>query len=207
VTASRTSKMPAEAPRAARSALETPGGQLTNLRGAGVDVDVRRLGQVFVGLFLVALIALTVVFAIVGINKNAQINRLRQHGVSVQVTVTGCLGLLGGSGSNAAGYACRGTFVFGAHRYHEAIPGDSLYPSGTMIRAVIDPNDPALLDTPGTVAAAHASWRVFLLPIIFAVAALGTATLSIRSRRQNSSPPTASSASGVGEASSTRQGG
>ena len=39
-------------------------------------------------LFLVALAALTVFLAVVGLHQNAQINRLRQHGVTVVVTVT-----------------------------------------------------------------------------------------------------------------------
>ena len=115
---------------------------VATLRGAGVDVDVRRAGRVLVGAVLGALAVLAVVLFVAGAQKNAQITSLRSHGVPVTVTVTGCTGLLGGSGSNAAGYACRGTFSVAGHRYDEAIPGDTLYPPGTPLAAVTVPGDP-----------------------------------------------------------------
>ncbi len=132
------------APSAPERAPEPTG---TTLRGAGVDVDVRRVGRVAVGLCLVALAVVAAILFVVGAHKNAQITRLRQHGVPVTVTVTGCLGLLGGSGSNAAGYACKGRFVLDGHRYLESVPGNVLRPVGTKVRAVAAAGDPPLLST------------------------------------------------------------
>lgn len=155
-----------------------------NLRGAGVDVDMRRLGQVVAGVCLVALVVAVVVLVVAGMDKNAQITRLRTQGVPVEVTVTGCLGQLGGSGSNAAGYSCRGTFTLEGHRYDEDLPGDTLLPPGTMLRGVTVPGDPALVSTPGAVAAEHTSRRVFILPIVLVVAAvLVGGVLLLRRRR------------------------
>jgi len=91
---------------------------VTTLRGAAVDVDARRVARVLVGACLLALAALSATFFVVGASKNAQITDLREHGVPVEVTVTRCLGLLGGSGSNDAGYACRGSFTIGGHRIY-----------------------------------------------------------------------------------------
>ena len=142
---------------------------IMTLRGAGVAVDARRAGRVVGGVCLVALAVLVVVLAVAGVDKNAQITRLRQHGVRVEITVSTCLGLLGGSGSNAAGYACRGTFTVDGRHYDEAIPGNTLFPPGATIRGVIDPGDPALVSTVGAVASEHASWRVFVVPIILVV--------------------------------------
>jgi len=144
-----------------------------------VEVDVRRLGRVVVGGCLLTVAVLAAVFFVVGIHKNAQITSLRRHGVVVDVTVSGCSGLLGGSGSNPVGYACRGTFPLGGHRYDEAIPGDTLYPPGARVRAVAVPGHPPLLSTVRAVRSEHASWRVFILPtslavvLVVAVGALG----------------------------------
>ena len=69
------------------------------------------------------LAVLVVVFTVAGVHKNSQINRLRHDGVPVTVTVTNCLGLMGGSGSNAAGYSCTGTFTIDGTRYTESLPG------------------------------------------------------------------------------------
>ena len=64
--------------------------------------------------------------------------------------MTACLGQLGGSGSNAAGYQCRGSFTIDGRHYNEIIPGTTLLPLGTTVRGVIDPGDPALISTAGS---------------------------------------------------------
>jgi hypothetical protein len=173
----------------------TPEDTRTTLRGAGVDVDVRRVGRVFVALCLVALAVLAVVLFVVGVHKNSQINRLRQHGVAVQVTVSGCLGLLGGSGSNAAGYACRGTFTLGGHRYNESIPGNSLRRPGSKVRAVAVSGDPPLLSTARAVATERASANVFIVPtILLVVLVLLLGVLVLRQRKRRQTTPHDSSA-------------
>jgi hypothetical protein len=154
------------------------------LRGAGIDVDIRRAGRVVALVCMVALAVVTVVLFVAGAQKNAQINRLRQHGVPVEVTVTRCLGLMGGSGSNLAGFQCTGSFTVDGHHYVEAIPGTALYPAGAKIRAVTDPGDPALLSTNAVLATEQASWRVFLLPtILLLITVLVVAALALRQRR------------------------
>ena len=150
-----------------------------------MDVDVRKIGRVVVGACLVALAVLAVVLFAVGAHKNAQITSLRQHGVAVRVTVAQCMGLLGGSGSNAAGYACTGTFTLDGRRYAEAIPGNTLHPPGAGIRAVAVPGSPPLLDTARAVEREQASWRVFILPTVLLVGlALLVVALVLRRRRR-----------------------
>jgi hypothetical protein len=149
--------------------------------------DVRRLGRVFLGIGVLGLAVLVVVLTVAGVQKNDQITRLRQHGVSVEVTVSGCLGLLGGSGSNVAGYACKGTFTLDGRLYREAIPGNTLRPPGSTLHAVTVRDDPGLLDTAGAVAREHASWRVFILPAVLAlVLALVVAAVVLSRRRARS---------------------
>jgi hypothetical protein len=148
-----------------------------------VDVNARLAGRVVVALCLVALAVVTVVLTVAGFHKNDQINRLRQHGVPVAVTVTGCLGLLGGSGSNAAGYACRGTFTLGGHRYNEAIPGNGLRPPGTKVSAVAVAGEPPLLATSHAVATQRASVGVFVVPaILLVILAVLVALVELRRR-------------------------
>jgi len=158
---------------------------VSTLRGAGVEVDVRKIGRVVVGACLATLAVLAVVLFAVGANKNAQITSLHRHGVKVRVTVAKCMGLLGGSGSNAAGYACKGTFTLDGQRYEEPIPGNTLYPPGAGIRAVAVPGNPPLLSTARAVAREQASWRVFILPtFLLVVLALLVGTLALRRRRR-----------------------
>ncbi len=154
---------------AATGEAGTEGQPIMRLRGAGVDVDVRRAARVVVAGCLVALAVVTAVLFAAGVGKNAQINLLRQHGVPVTVTVSGCIGLMGGSGSNLAGYSCKGTFLLDGHRQSDAIPGNTFLRPGSTIRGVTVPSDPGLLSTVGILAAEHSSWKVFILPTILLV--------------------------------------
>jgi hypothetical protein len=158
---------------------------LTPLRAGSVDIDARRIGRAIGVLLLVALVVVAVVLAVAGAQKNNQINRLRSDGVPVTITVSSCLGLLGGSGSNAAGYTCRGTFTVAGHRYTESIPGtNTLYPPGTTIRAVRVPGDPALIAPDKVLATEHASGRVYLLPAVLLVAAGLLVGLALYARKR-----------------------
>jgi hypothetical protein len=157
---------------------------LTPLRAGSVDIDARRIGRAIAVLLLAALVVVAVVLAVAGAQKNNQIDRLRQDGVPVTITVSGCQGLLGGSGSNAAGYSCRGTFTAAGHRYTEGIPGNTLYSPGTTIRAVRVPGDPALVTPLTILAAEQASWRVYLLPAVLLAAAALLLGLLLYSRRR-----------------------
>jgi hypothetical protein len=137
---------------------------VSTLRGAGVEVDGRLVGRILAGILLVSLAVMVAVMFVAGAQKNAQIDGLRQHGVAVEVTVTRCMGLLGGSGSNAAGYVCSGTFTLDGRRFHGTIPGNTIRDPGTQVRAVTIASDPGLLSTVSGVKTEHASWRVFVLP-------------------------------------------
>jgi hypothetical protein len=170
------------------SADVEPADRVGQLRGAGVSVDGRRVGQVAIGIVLVTLLVLTIVFTVVGIHTNQQNDRLHNDGVPVTFTVAGCLGLLGGSGSNAAGYSCHGTYTLDGKTYAEQLPGDSFHRPGSAVPAVAVPGDPALVSPASIVATEHSSASVFVLPIILLVVllALGAILLVLRRRRQGS---------------------
>jgi hypothetical protein len=134
-----------------------------------------------VGLTLVTLAVLGIVFTVVGINKNDQINELRDHGVPVTYVVSKCLGLLGGSGSNAAGYSCQGSYTVDGRRYFENLPGSSRYAPGAEVKAISVRSDPTLLSTPAIVGSERASASVFILPaVLLGVCALLVLALLLR---------------------------
>jgi hypothetical protein len=164
----------------------SPTEPLSRLRGNTVDVDVRRLGKVILAICLLTLVVLVIVFTIVGAHNNSQINRLRHDGAPVTVKVTACQGLLGGSGSNGAGYACTGTFIFEGARHTESIPGSAFYAPRSTLRAVVVPGDPALMTPLSVLAGEHASWKVFILPaVLLVVLVLLVGAVLLRRRRND----------------------
>jgi hypothetical protein len=132
-------------------------------------VDSRRVARGLLGAAAVALAALSVVLLVAALHRNAQITSLRRHGVPVEVTVTDCLGALGGSGSNAAGYSCRGAFVLDGHRYLDRLPGHNLLAPGSTIRLVAVKGNPGLIATRQQVETEHPSAAGFILPTVLLV--------------------------------------
>lgn len=142
--------------------------RIGSLRGANVQFNRRRVGQVVVGLVAATLLVLVVVLTVAAVHSNKQIDTLHDRGVPVTVTVTGCLGLLGGSGSNAAGYSCHGSYTLDGHRYTEPLPGTSLHRPGSTIPAVAVPGDPALLSPDSVIYNQHSSAGVYVVPAVLA---------------------------------------
>jgi hypothetical protein len=179
------------------SGAPRPSGEpLSTLRGAGVNYDARRVGRVVIGICLVTLLALVIVFTVAGVNKNSQINSLHHNGVPVDVRITSCLGLMGGSGSNTAGYSCNGTFIVHGRRYTESLPGTAFHKLGTTVPAIVVPSDPALMSPTSIVRNQHTSASVFLLPGILLIVLLllaGLIVLRLRHAR-NAAPSPAESA-------------
>jgi hypothetical protein len=155
------------------------------LRGAGVQIDGPKVARVLMVLVLATLAVLAVAFTIAGVQKNSQTDRLHHDGVPVTVTVTGCLGLLGGSGSNAAGYSCKGTYTLDGHSYTESLPGSTFHRPGAKLPAVAVPGDPALVSPVSIERNQHSSAGVFVLPaVLFGLFLVGTAAFVWYERRR-----------------------
>ncbi len=162
-------------------------GRVGTLRGASVQFDSHRLVQIAVGLVLGALVVLVVLMTVIGIHTNQQIDRLHNDGVPVTVTVTGCLGQLGGSGSNTASYSCNGSYVLDGHRYVESLPGTALHAPGTKLAAVAVPGDPALVSPVSVESNQRASNGVFLVPLVlFVILIVLVTALALRQRSRRS---------------------
>ena len=164
---------------------------LTTLRGAPVGVDARRAARVIVTILLTALAALVVSLFVADAHTNAEITSLQRHGVPVEITVSGCNALLGGSGSNAAGYRCRGSFELDGHRYQETVPDDSLYAMGAKVKVIAAKNDPGLIATVHQVRTERASWRLFTVPALLLVVLIAS-LLAVALRRKSRNDPTSS---------------
>jgi hypothetical protein len=134
------------------------------LRGAAVAVDAQRVMQFLLILFLTAWAALAVTLFVAEVHTNAQISDLQQHGVPVEVTVGTCSGQLGGSGSTAAAYICKGRFSLGGQRYNDTIPGVDFRAPGTTIQLVTAKDNPGLIATSRQVRSERDSMRRFILP-------------------------------------------
>jgi hypothetical protein len=164
---------------------------VSTLRGAGVNYDARRVGHVVVGLCLLTLAVLVVVFTVAGVHQNSQINELHHDGVPVTVTVTDCFALMGGSGSNAVGDSCTGSFTVHGKRYTESLPGTEFHKVGSTLPAKVVPSDPALVSPKSILSTQHTSASVFLLPLILLVVLVLLVALIVllRRRRQGAAPP------------------
>ncbi len=164
---------------------------IDNYRGGTVNVDRRKAAQVVVGVSLVALTVLGLILLIAAISNNNQIDSLKNNGVPVDVKVTGCLGLIGGTGQSVAGFSCTGTYSVNGTLYHQNIPGLAFHKPGTTIRGVVVPSDPKLLSTPDQLARQQASWTAFIIPgllLLVVVIVLLIVFLRRRERRASSVP-------------------
>jgi hypothetical protein len=170
ITPGTSSSAAPPAPVPSDDALDDSDRPLTTLRGASVDVDPRLAARVAVAVLVTALAAVAISLSVAGLDKNAEITGLRQQGTPVEVTVTHCVALLGGSGSNGVGDSCLGTFVLDGKRYRSTIPGNGLWAPGSTLRLITVRTNPGLLATSHQVASEHVSWRVFILPAVLVVA-------------------------------------
>jgi len=165
--------------------VETPADEpLTRLRGARVEVDTRLVARVATALVLMALAASAIVLFVAGVNTNAQIAALRTHGVHVSVTVTTCVGNLGGSGSNEVSYTCDGTYVVAGHHERVQLPGTRLFGPGARVRGVAVPSDPGLFSTVAVLRSEHTSARLYIAPAVLTVLLICALVLVARRRRR-----------------------
>jgi hypothetical protein len=154
------------------------------LRGAAVRVDTRGAGRALGVVAFVALAALVVALFVAAASKNSQLAALRAHPLPVVATVTSCLGELGGSGSNATGYTCEGTYVVAGHHYEVTLPGNALLARGSAVREVVAASDPGLLASPSALASQAPSWRVYRLPTALLALLAALALVVVRRSRR-----------------------
>ncbi|BEP11833.1 hypothetical protein acdb102_01440 [Acidothermaceae bacterium B102] len=159
------------------------------LRGGGVTTDGPRARRLALGFCCVALAALVAVLSVSAVREGRRADRLRDHGVPVRLTVTGCLGLASGTGATEYAYDCRGSFVLDGRRYDELLHGSTVQRrTGSVVAAVADPAHPSNVATAASVAGRHASASRWV-PTGITVALLVIAGAVLGWPRRPSEPP------------------
>ncbi len=160
-------------------------GRIATLRGAHAAPTSRgpwRIAESFMG--LVAATLLTVSF-ISAASTNARITRMQSHGIHVEVTVTNCVGQIGGSGSNNAGYVCQGTYRARNTQYHETIGSMTTFaPFGASVAAVADPAKPSTITLAAALRHSSASDGAYLVPSALSLAFVVGVAVVVRRRRR-----------------------
>jgi hypothetical protein len=120
-----------------------------------------------------ALAVLAIALTVDAFRQDTRNQRLRERGVAVQVTVTGCVGTATGTGITVNGFTCRGSFSLDGHRHVDVIGGSSgLYAVGDVLQGVTDPGSPSILSTAQALRTSPSRSRPFILAAIPALAAL-----------------------------------
>ena len=161
---------------------------IASLRGASAGSIGRTfwLGAAALGLAVFA--AVLMVSMVSAFNDNARIERMKAHGIPVTVIVTTCNGNLGGSGSNGAGYTCRGAYRVGGTTFHEVIGSMATFAaSGTAVRAVADPSNHGTIALSSAVKTSKASPWAFVPPGALAVLVIILTWLFVRVVRRRPS--------------------
>lgn len=162
------------------------------LRGPSVGpVNTRRAGMVAWATCVVILLGVGVGLVFGAVRQNGQLTDLRQRGVTVNMTVTGCTVQMGGTGTAAASYVCRGTYVLDGHRVVGAVvPGSGPRATGSVVRVVAPAHAQGPLTTPAALRAATLGWRALALPLSVLVSGLaaGGAFLAVVVRRRPPRP-------------------
>ena len=176
-------------PASAESLASSDGA--TSLRGPAPASIGRRTWLVVGATGLAIFAAVVVVSFLSASNDNARIERMKNHGIPVAITVTTCFGNIGGSGSNGAGYTCHGRYKVGDVTYEETIGSlSSFIPSGSVVRGVADPTHPGSVLPVSVVERSVASASVYVDPGLLAGALLLlTGALLYLARRSDPSRP------------------
>ena len=144
--------------------------EVPSLRGP----EAQRIGGRFWfatgALLLTAFAVVIIVSFISATNDNSRIHRLKTRGVSVVVTVTNCVGNIGGSGSNASGYTCHGSYLVKGANYQEVIGSKSTLSSvGSKVQGIADPAHPSTIELASAVARSSTSPSVYVVPSVLAL--------------------------------------
>jgi hypothetical protein len=145
-----------------------------HLRGVRVArADPARVLRVGAVLVIVVLAVSAIVLTVSAAHQNARLDKLRHHGVPVQATVSGCVGISSGIAMAIEYWECRATYTLDGHQFNEVIRGSRAnLTAGQTVPAVAVPGDPALLSTPAAAAGKYSAWSPYIAPIILGALAM-----------------------------------
>ena len=157
----------------------------TSLRGARVAGDGRRLGRIVAWVLVAGMIVLGVVMVGAKIADNDRAVRLHTSGIPVSARVTYCLGQLGGSGTNAVGFACKATYKVADTTYNEPVGGMSTFARpGSTVAGVVDPQNHTVLVTKASASSTTSTTAGLLFPALVILAGVVLAGILLATRRR-----------------------
>ena len=152
-----------------------------------MPVSGRKLAGILVWLLVAVLLGLAVYFAASGSSRDSRLALLRDRGVAVQATITGCTAVSSGVGMGIEYWDCRASYALGGRRFTEPLGGNrKLLDAGTSVAAVAVPGHPGLLWTAAGVRHGQSSTASYAAAIALGAAGvlLGAArVLEVRRRR------------------------
>ncbi len=163
---------------------------VSTLRGAA---PIRPGRTVWLSVAIIALVIFAVVLVVSFLsaaNDNARIERMKSHGIPVTLSITNCVGNLGGSGSNVANYTCQGSYTIKGVTYQEIIGGKSTYsPGGAHVRGVADPLKYTTVELASALNASKSSSTRYVAPgiltAVFVALVLSLFSIARRMKRRN----------------------
>ena len=179
--------------RARRYAMSSPAAPTSSLRGAPVAGDGRRLGRIVAWVLVAGIIIIGVVMVGAKVVDNDRAVRLHSSGIPVSARVTYCLGQLGGSGTNAVGFACKATYKVAGTTYNEPVGGMSTFaPPGSTMAGVVDPQNHTVLVTKASASSTTSTTAGLLFPVLVIVAGIVLAGILLVTRRRSAGEAPAS---------------
>lgn len=150
---------------------------VTHLRGVRVaEADTRRVVRVLVTLALVGLAVLTIILTVSATHQNSRLDQLRNHGVAVTATVTGCLGVGSGVGMGIEYWQCRASYTLEGQQYQAVLGGSrSHLKNGQLVPAVAVPGKPGLLSTVTAVHRNDSTLTPYITPIVLGIVTIAGA--------------------------------
>lgn len=155
--------------------------------GGGVPVNTRTLAGVLVWLFVAGSLGLALYFAVSAAGQDSRLTLLREKGVAVQATVTGCTAVSSGVGMGIEYWNCRASYAVGGHDFTAPLGGNrKLLDAGTVLPAVAVPGHPDLLWTAAGLQRGHSSAAGYTIAGVLAGAGLaaGGARVCVGRRRR-----------------------
>lgn len=170
--------------------MSDPSPVSSSLRGAPVAGDGRRLGRTIGWVLVLAMILLGLVMVVAKVDDNNKAHRLHASGIPVTARVTYCLGQLGGSGTNAAGYSCKAAYMVGGAHFDEPVGGLSTFArTGSTLAGVVDPVNHTVLVTAASASRATSVTAGLVFPILVVVAGLVLVGILVATRRRDAGEP------------------
>jgi hypothetical protein len=147
--------------------------------GGGVAISPRVLAVVLAGICIALLVAFAAYYGFAANRQSSNIAALRNRGVPVEATITGCVAVSSGVGMGIEYWQCRGSYTLEGRTFNEQLNGSrSFVETGRVVAAVAVPGDPGLLSTASSVRGRHNSTGSYIVSgVLGALAVVGAGGL------------------------------